>query len=155
MTFPNVFDKDESIKLVGRVNSLNAESKASWGNMNVAQLMAHCNVTYDYVFEPNKYEKPSGFKKWMIKTFVKGSVLGPKPYKRNSPTAPDFKAAGESSANFDIEKDKLIGNIIKVQDLGESHFDGAESHSFGQLNIEEWNTMFYKHLDHHLTQFGV
>ena len=41
------------------------------------------------------------------------------------------------------------------QQLGEAHFDNKESHSFGKLNINEWNTMFYKHLDPHLTQFGV
>jgi hypothetical protein len=43
----------------------------------------------------------------------------------------------------------------KTQGLGEAHFDGKDSHSFGNLSKSQWNTMFYKHLDHHLTQFGV
>jgi hypothetical protein len=49
----------------------------------------------------------------------------------------------------------LINYIKRTADLGESHFDGKESRSFGKLNITEWNNMFYKHLDHHLSQFGV
>ncbi len=43
----------------------------------------------------------------------------------------------------------------KTQQLGENHFDGKESHSFGALNSKEWNNMFVKHLEHHLKQFGV
>ena len=27
--------------------------------------------------------------------------------------------------------------------------------TLGKLKSQEWNNMFYKHLDHHLTQFGV
>lgn len=57
--------------------------------------------------------------------------------------------------NFVEEKARLIDYLIKTQKLGENHFDGMESHSFGNLTKEEWNIMFYKHLDHHLSQFGV
>ena len=45
--------------------------------------------------------------------------------------------------------------ITKTQELGEQYFDGKESHSFGNLTSNEWNNLFYKHLEHHLTQFGV
>ena len=43
----------------------------------------------------------------------------------------------------------------KTQELGRSHFDGKESLSFGPINAQEWNNLFYKHLNHHLSQFGV
>jgi hypothetical protein len=36
-----------------------------------------------------------------------------------------------------------------------AHFEGKESNSFGALNSTEWNNMLFKHLDHHLNQFGV
>lgn len=57
--------------------------------------------------------------------------------------------------DFEKEKSKLIGYIKQTQEEGADSFDGKESHSFGVLNKAEWNNMFYKHLDHHLTQFGV
>jgi hypothetical protein len=57
--------------------------------------------------------------------------------------------------DFETEKKRLIDFLQKVQDLGENYFEGRESHSFGKLSKEEWSTMFYKHLDHHLGQFGV
>ncbi|HHS95730.1 MAG TPA: hypothetical protein ENJ45_04005, partial [Phaeodactylibacter sp.] len=76
-----------------------------------------------------------------------------RPYSKNGKTAPQFII--NSSKNFEDEKKRLVDFIIKTQKLGEAHFDGKESHSFGKLTKEQWNNMFYKHLDHHLNQFGV
>jgi hypothetical protein len=56
---------------------------------------------------------------------------------------------------FRRRKQRQIDHFTKTQQLSEAWFDGRESHSFGPLTKNEWNTMFYKHLDHHLTQFGV
>lgn len=80
-------------------------------------------------------------------------VVGDKPYKRNGMTAPSFVMKEEK----DLEKEKLrlIDYVIRTQSLGGAHFDGKESLSVGRLSTREWNNMFYKHLDHHLTQFGV
>jgi hypothetical protein len=80
-------------------------------------------------------------------------VVGPKPYKRNSKTAPQFLIV--SARNFEEEKKRLTEYLNKTQELGADYFDGKASHSFGKLTKQEWNTMFYKHLNHHLTQFGV
>jgi hypothetical protein len=89
----------------------------------------------------------------MLKVFVKNIVVGEKPYKKSSPTSGDFII--KDQRNLDLEKSKLIDFIYKTQGLGPQYFDGKESHSFGKLTKNEWNTMFYKHLDYHLGQFGV
>ncbi len=89
----------------------------------------------------------------MITLFAKKVVVGNKPYPKNSRTAPEFLITDEK--NFDAEKKQLVDYIIKTQKLGKSHFHNKASHSFGPLSTQEWNTMFYKHLDHHLKQFDV
>ncbi|MDO6425067.1 hypothetical protein, partial [Saccharophagus degradans] len=76
-----------------------------------------------------------------------------KPYKKNGQTAPEFVI--KDNRKFETEKKRLIDYINKTQQLGENFFEGKESLSFGVLTIKEWNTMFAKHLDHHLNQFGV
>ena len=72
---------------------------------------------------------------------------------KNGRTAPVFVIADERS--FETEKNRLVDYIEKTQQLGASHFDQKESHSFGALSTQEWNILFSKHLDHHLQQFGV
>ena len=79
--------------------------------------------------------------------------MSEKPYPRNGRTAPQFIIADKRE--FDTEKKRLIDFINKTQELGDKYFESKESHSFGKLSSQEWNNSFYKHLDHHLTQFGV
>ena len=57
--------------------------------------------------------------------------------------------------DFEMERERLISYIEKTQELGTAEFHNKENHSFGKLTKTEWSNMFYKHLDHHLNQFGV
>ena len=148
----NIFEESITNVLIGRINQLTTESQPNWGEMSVDQMLAHCNVTYELVYE-NKHPKPKGFTKWLLKTFVKKIVVSDKPYKKNSRTAPEFIMT--DAKNFETEKSRLIAYLKKTQELGEAHFHNKESHSFGVLTKTEWSTMFYKHLDHHLNQFDV
>jgi hypothetical protein len=101
----------------------------------------------------DKHPKPNAFAKFMMKLFVKKIVVSEKEYAKNGRTASQFIIS--DSKNFETEKKRLIDFIRKTQQLGEANFDGKESHSFGNLTSNEWNNLFYKHLDHHLRQFGV
>jgi hypothetical protein len=123
MALPNIFTKSVADGVAQRINNLTATTQPQWGKMAVAQMLAHCSVSYEM------------------------------PYKKNSGTAPAFII--KDDRNFEAEKARLIGFIERTQALGEAHFDGKESNSFGNLTKTEWNNLFYKHLDHHLTQFGV
>ncbi|WP_303316446.1 DUF1569 domain-containing protein [Flavivirga abyssicola] len=148
----NIFDLNETNAVIDRINNLETTSQPKWGKMSVDQMLAHCNVTYELAFE-DIHPKPNGFKKALLKLFVKSIVVNEKPYKKNSRTAPEFLIT--DSKNFEIEKERLINYLNKTQNLGEAYFDNRESHSFGKLSKQEWNNMFYKHVDHHLNQFGV
>ena len=152
MNWKNLFDQKECRETIERINSLTPETQALWGKMDVAQMLAHCNVAYELVYT-DKHPKPKGFQKFMIKLFAKNLVVGPKPYKKNSRTAPMFLIADER--DFEKEKNRLVDHLQKTQELGASHFNDKESHAFGKLSTQEWNTLFSKHLDHHLKQFGV
>ncbi|MFC5284747.1 DUF1569 domain-containing protein [Pedobacter alpinus] len=139
-------------EFIARLNSLNHSGQPLWGKMNVAQMLAHCNVTFEMVYD-DKHQKPNFLMRFILKSFVKKIVTNEVPYQKNSRTAPAFIIADEKV--FDSEKNRLIAYINKTQELGEAYFDGKESLSFGKLNKTEWNNMFAKHLDHRLKQFGV
>lgn len=148
----SVFNQTDVAELLQRIDHLKSKSKPNWGTMDVAQMLAHCNVTYELVYD-NKHPKAKGFKRWILKTFVKNIVVNEKPYRKNSRTAPEFIVS--SNKDFDTEKNRLKDYMVKTQELGDKYFENRESNSFGNLTALEWNNMFYKHLDHHLTQFGV
>lgn len=152
MALPNIFTSEVADKMIARINNLSSQSQPKWGKMTVGQMLAHCCVTYEYVYE-NKYKKPGFVMKLILTNFIKKHIVNEAPYKQSLRTAPDFLITDERA--FEKEKERLVGYIRRTQDAGEAFFDGKESHSFGVLNKTEWNNMFYKHLDHHLNQFGV
>ena len=152
MALPNIFEKENLDSIKQRINKLTINTPAQWGKMNVAQMLAHCNVTYEMLFT-DKHPKPNAFVKWILKLFVKSKVVGESLYQKNGQTAPQFIIVDQKE--FEIEKSRLLVYIDKVAELGATYFEGKESHSFGPLTANEWNNMFYKHLNHHLTQFGV
>ncbi len=148
----NIFDPAVASEVIGRIRSLGPEAQPLWGKMTVAQMFAHCCVPYEMAFE-EIHPKPGRVTRFFLRTFVKAKVVNEKPYPRNTPTAPAFKVTPDK--DFIQERDRLIGYVEQTRDLGQDHFEGLESPSFGPLSKEEWNNLFYKHLDHHLTQFGA
>ena len=148
----NIYLATDVEKLISRIKALTADTKPLWGKMNASQMLAHCNVTYEMIYE-NKHPKPNAFMKFVLKMLVKNTVVNDKPYKQNSSTAPQFLI--KDNRDFNVEEMRLIEYINKTQELGSSYFEGKASHSFGNLSSLEWNNMMVKHLNHHLDQFGV
>lgn len=152
MTLLNTFDPKTTETVLNRLEKLNHATVPQWGKMNSAQMLAHLNVPYD-IDNGKKQAKISGFGKLMLKLFVKNIVVGEKPYVKNSRTSPDFIIAGER--DFEKEKTLFIANVKETEAKGAAHYEGRESGAFGKLTARQWSTQFYKHLDHHFTQFGV
>ena len=152
MALPNIFTRQETDKLIERINRLSATTQPNWGTMSVAQMLAHCNVTYEMIYG-NIHKKPNAFLKFILKMIIKNKVVSETMYERNSRTASQFII--KESKDFSVEKQRLVDYINKTRQLGEAYFDNKESHSFGPLSKTEWNNMLYKHLNHHLIQFGV
>ena len=148
----NIFLKEDCDQFINRINQLKPDSQRLWGKMSVDQMLAHCNVSYEMVYE-DVHPKPNGFMKFILKLLVKGKVVDDKPYPKNNQTAPQFIIKG--NRDFETERKRLISYLIRTQTLGSNEFEGKESHSFGKLTSKEWNNMFAKHLEHHLSQFGV
>jgi hypothetical protein len=153
MAFPNIYSPETTVELATRISSLTNETPALWGKMNAGQMLSHCCVAYQQVLGENT-DKPGMIMKWMLKTFFKQSMVNEVPYRPNLPTGPTFVRLNQ---NFDIEteKGKLIAYVQKIQELGPEQLSARPSLSLGKLSAMEWNNLLYKHIDHHLRQFGV
>ena len=68
------FNQQTTSELIERINKLNPESQQKWGKMSVDKMLAHCNVTYDMVFE-NTQKKTNLFIKILLKFLMKSINL--------------------------------------------------------------------------------
>ena len=152
----NIFDRTVCDTHIARINKLVTTTRPQWGKMNAAQMLAHCSKPYEMVCDPNyeaDHKRPNAVIRFLLKSFLKPIVVGEKPYKKNSRTAPEFIIADERV--LETERLRIIVYINQVQGLGAKYFDGKDNHSFGVMTGQEWNNLFAKHLEHHLVQFGV
>ena len=74
MNIPNIFSKEATEALVERVTKLNNTQATNWGKMDVAQMLAHCNVTYEMAFDQN-FKKSSPFIRFILKNLVKKGIV--------------------------------------------------------------------------------
>ena len=148
----SIWDKSDTAEMLARIDKLTPATQRLWGKMSVGQMLAHCNVSYEMAYT-DKHPRPNALVRFLLKLLIKKPVVNERPYKRNTATGPMFVM--KETKDFEAEKRRLREHIVKTRDLGEAHFHGKVSHSFGPLTAKEWNNMFHKHLDHHLRQFGA
>jgi hypothetical protein len=150
--YPDVFDASAVEAQLRRLESLTPDTRPQWGTMSAPAMLAHLNVAYEMLYD-GTHPRPNPVLRFILRTFVKKGVVGPKPYPRNTPTAPAFRIAGPR--DFGKEKARLVAYMQRVLHDGRAAFEGRESLSFGPLTASEWSVLFSKHFDHHLRQFGA
>jgi Protein of unknown function (DUF1569) len=146
----SLFDPAGRQAVLRRLDQLQSEAGRQWGKMNAAQMLAHCSIAMEMATgETPRKQKLIGK---LLGPFVRSSLLGEKPFGKNSPTDPAFIVTEEK--DFEAEKQRLARLVNTFCDSGPEKAS-AHTHSFlGRLRGEQWGVMMYKHLDHHLRQFG-
>jgi hypothetical protein len=146
----NIFNATDNQVVIDRITKLTPDTAAVWGKMTVDQMLSHCIAPIDVAFGTTQLKMP--FLMRMLGRLMKKSWLNAPEFKRDSPTAKEF--IRKESYDFESTKAALIE---KVKKLGEGfHVVKIEVHPFwGKLNETDWNNLQWKHLDHHLRQFGV
>ena len=152
MNLPDIFHPTTINKLVERLNSLNENAKPNWGKMTAAQMVAHLNVMFEFALT-DKHERPNPIIRFLLKTLAKEKVINNQPYPKNGRTAPQMLIV--DTPNFKDEREKALLFLAEIREKGITYFEGKKHPSFGELSAKEWSNLFYKHIDHHLIQFGI
>ncbi len=147
----NLFQPDAVDEVIARVDKLQPASQRLWGKMDVAQMMAHCSTTLDMA--AGRLILPRLLIGRILGPFVRPIFTNDKPLSRNSPT--DKKLVISDTRDFTHEREQLKLRIRQFQQCGEAQCTKHPHPFFGALTPQEWSTGMYKHLDHHLRQFGV
>ena len=145
-----IFDKVTRDGLIDRINKLNEDNAAQWGEMNIYQMLRHCTRYEEMVSGKVQYKRAFLgllFGKMALKDFVKDDS----PLKRNMPTIAGLKVK-ENDCDFVSERGKWIALIEEY-----SHFSnpGFVHSFFGKLTTQQIGQLAYKHADHHLRQFNA
>lgn len=147
----NIFTPKDNLSLIERVQKLHSQSQPLWGKMSVEQMLLHCHNLLDMA--TGKLLLKRGLIGFLFGKMAKRSFLKEGDFKKNLPTDKNFIVT--SSPEFIAEKERLLIEIERFRVTGPSIIDNPKHPFFGMMTLEEWGILHYKHLDHHLKQFGV
>ncbi len=146
-----LFDTDLTKQIIERINHLSAARQGQWGKMSVSQMLAHCSATLVSAIGDKKEKRE--FLGLLFGKIAKKQVMKDEPFKKNMPTAKLFKMTDDK--NFDEEKKRLVSLIKKFAELGTGGVGKFPHPFFGEMDAQERGVLQWKHLDHHLKQFGA
>ena len=147
----NLFHKDTYTEIITRLNSLTPNAQRLWGKMTVAQMLAHSKEAFKVPLNDKKM--PRSILGLLVGWMIKSKLYNDEPWKRNLPTAPNFIIKDER--DFEKEKQELVSMITQFYHAGPGNVGKFPHPMFGKFTPEQWGMSMYKHLDHHLMQFGV
>ncbi len=147
----NLFEKEAVDEVCARIDKLEPASARQWGKMDVAQMLAHCSATMDMA--SGRLNLPRAFIGRLIGRIFKPIYTNEKPFSRNSPTADELRIVGVR--DLKREQEQLKQKVREFDEGGEAKCTRHPHPFFGAFTPQEWARGSYKHLDHHLRQFGA
>jgi hypothetical protein len=147
----DIFDPIECAALLERLARIRENQKPLWGKMSAAQMFAHCQAPLEVALGDKVLKR--GLVGILFGGIARRQLLKPKPFGRNMPTAPEFLVRDWRDA--ERERVKLIELAQRLSSGGPAVLTTEPHPFFGALTAEEWSRLQWKHLDHHLRQFGA
>jgi len=144
----SIFEEQTYQEVLQRIETLTENSKRHWGKMTVGQMVWHCQFPFKIAIK----NKDKGKGNLFGRLFIKKSMYSDKPFRKGLPTAPNLKA--KEDKDLATEKE-ILKNLVNDFYALKTRKNWNPHPIFGTLTHEQWGKMQFKHLDHHLKQFGV
>ena len=149
----SIFTEEGHQEVLNRINKLNENLQPQWGKMNIGQMLKHCQLPLENATGKREMHMKAGFfKRMLFKNFIKPHMYNDKLWKQNVQTPKEFVIT--DTKVFNEEKTGLV-NLINECNAKKEETNWPTHPLFGDFTTDQLGKMQYKHLDHHLRQFGV
>lgn len=145
----SLFDQDGYQDILTRLAKLTPDTQRQWGKMTAAQMAWHCQYPLQLAI---KNEDKGVRGNPLVRWFFKKSLYSDKPMRKSLPTASFLVAKEEKDFTTEVTKlQQLITDCHNVRERTQWN----PHPFFGDFTPQQWGQLEYKHLDHHLKQFGL
>ncbi|MBS1752364.1 MAG: DUF1569 domain-containing protein [Bacteroidetes bacterium] len=147
----NLLYQHSADSIIERIKKLQPGNKAVWGKMNATEMLLHANLCNEEIFTSVSSRRSTSFKQYLLRIIA--LYLAPH-FKKGIKGDSLKETTGKiETLKFEEQKEKFIALIKKFPEYKQPirlfHI------AFGNLSTREWGIAAYKHMDHHLRQFGV
>lgn len=137
--------------IVSRVQKLQPGSAPLWGRMNATEMLLHCNRVNEQLLSAEPLRKGTRIKQYLARWMVL-YIIPNFPKNARTPKRNDTKGQVNTEA-FSEQLEQFI-RLIRRFPQHDKPIELPHPY-FGDLSTQQWGRANYKHLDHHLRQFGV
>lgn len=150
MEVKNLFDQQAYEELSHRLQNLTNKHERKWGKMTSAQMLAHCKEAFKVPLTSKPLKRnPISYLGWLFRPILYNA----RPYKQSLPTAPHFIV--KDDRDFEKEKTEMLSIVKAFHEKGATGVGDKIHPFFGRMTSDQWGRSMWKHLDHHLRQFGA
>jgi hypothetical protein len=145
-----VFDAAAREALLKRVMLVQTGTQPKWGQMNSVKMLRHLSASFEMALgELPCAPKPGPMKNWLAHWLV---IDSPIPWPKGAPTAPEI--ISQPTAGVEEEQQRVRVCLERIAARGDAG-TYADHPAFGKLSSAQWGRLIWRHVDHHLWQFGV
>ena len=149
-TLANQADREEILR---RLATVRPESKRRWGKMSAQRMICHLTDSFRGVTGEKSLARMNiplrGVVRWIA---LHTSV----PWKKNLRTMPEMNQEIGGTPPTEFQKDvQELRRLFDKFTQQPRTFEWTPHPIFLQLTDEEWMIWGYRHMDHHLRQFGA
>jgi hypothetical protein len=144
-----LFDQEARGGILSRLERVSAESRPQWGRMNAEQMLTHLVASMRMAcgeLETKSKNLPIRFPP------LRQMIVYWLPWPKGAPTAPELLASDALSIE---ESKRELMRLVKVVGERASAKEWPQHPAFGNLGRRGWGALGWRHMDHHLRQFGV
>jgi hypothetical protein len=145
---PKLHDAGYRSAIQTRIRQLRPDSQRRWGKMSVGQMLWHVNEGMETAL--GRVQLPLA-KAPLPRPLMKFIVINI-PWPKGAPTLPKWVA--EKEYDFAAERERCL-RLIDELAAKSIEDDWPSSPMLGRMSGTDVTRLHAKHLNHHLTQFGV
>ncbi len=149
----SLFNPEDLEETRNRIFLIKENVEPKWGRMNSAQMFRNCDkilqVALGKLILPKRnllIQTIGIITKIEMKIFNNGIP-------RNMPTFDKVKVS--VNCNFEKSRENLLKTLDEFIRKAEKNNLLSEHQLFGKMTKQDWGFLEYKHINHHLKQFGV
>ena len=145
-----IFEPSVREAFLSRIDTLTQDHQSNWGKMNAYEMLAH-GVQSEDMMQGRLVIKRVMIGRLIGKMVLNKVLRADAPFDKHSPTSPHLKTLGKTG-DFDQEREAWKQRIA---DYGTWNGTYIMHPFFGKMSRGQIGRFVYKHIDHHLRQFGV
>jgi len=146
--------RDRSV-ILDRLQRVRPETPGQWGRMTAPQMICHLTDAFRGVMsERPPSSPPPAIPRWRQRLMKFVALQLPFPWPHGMKTQPDAdqELGGTRPRDFDADVSDLMQACER---FATAQWTRRPHYLFGLLSDDEWGRWGYRHVDHHLRQFGV